>query len=311
MATTYDDEATTFDNEGTTFDTPSQASTPSTPATTAERPLPGETTKPVFEKKNRRRMWRNAALAGTGALLIGGVLTATQGQAMNPDKPAAGATSAGDGHQGHDGADQQPDNGTQNENGTTENGTTTESPTYQHPDWTDESMKVAHGVDDGMDFAEAFEAAREEVGPGGCFEWRGGVYGTYSADEWKALSPEEQTEYRSHFVWNLIDTTPVDDEPTDNVTLVADEPAPTDNPAEAVEEDDDIEVVVVEGPGWDEVPPGDVTVEVDGPPVYSEPEPEVIPPFDEDDVEVAEEYFLGTDSDPAMPDDFDADDFIA
>ena len=56
-------------------------------------------------------------------------------------------------------------------------------------------LQVATGVDDSMSFAEAFAAAREEVGPGGLFEWHGQTYGTYYQDEWQNMSPEEQGEY--------------------------------------------------------------------------------------------------------------------
>ena len=44
-------------------------------------------------------------------------------------------------------------------------------------------------VEDDMTFAEAFQSARAQVGPGGVFEWHGGVYGTYTADEWKPCLP--------------------------------------------------------------------------------------------------------------------------
>ncbi len=56
-------------------------------------------------------------------------------------------------------------------------------------------LPVATGVDDSMSFAEAFAVAREEVGPGGLFEWHGQTYGTYYQDEWQNMSPEEQGEY--------------------------------------------------------------------------------------------------------------------
>ena len=49
-----------------------------------------------------------------------------------------------------------------------------------------------------MSFGEAFAAARQEVGPGGVFEWHGGVYGTYYADEWDKMTPEEQAEFGRH-----------------------------------------------------------------------------------------------------------------
>ena len=58
-----------------------------------------------------------------------------------------------------------------------------------------DSVDVAHGVSDDMSFAEAFAAARAEVGPGGVFTWHGNVYGTYYASEWNSMSDAEKHEY--------------------------------------------------------------------------------------------------------------------
>lgn len=63
-------------------------------------------------------------------------------------------------------------------------------------------MEVAAGVDDSMTFAEAFAAAREEVGPGGIFEWHGNTYATYTAAEWDQMSAQQQDEFNDHFAWN-------------------------------------------------------------------------------------------------------------
>lgn len=57
-----------------------------------------------------------------------------------------------------------------------------------------EDVRVAE-VSDDMSFGEAFAAARAQVGAGGVFCWHGGVYGTYYADEWNAMTPEERLEY--------------------------------------------------------------------------------------------------------------------
>lgn len=57
-----------------------------------------------------------------------------------------------------------------------------------------DSMQMA-SVNDNMSFADAFEAARDQVGPGGVFIWRGGVYGTYTQDEWAAMSPEDRAAF--------------------------------------------------------------------------------------------------------------------
>ena len=55
-------------------------------------------------------------------------------------------------------------------------------------------LQVA-AVNDDMSFGEAFAAARAEVGPGGVFHWHGGIYNTYSADEWNAMSVEQKHDF--------------------------------------------------------------------------------------------------------------------
>lgn len=66
----------------------------------------------------------------------------------------------------------------------------------------DDGLPIANDISEDMSFNEAFAAAREEVGPGGIFEWHGQIHTTYSIDEWNALSSEEQREFNSHFAWN-------------------------------------------------------------------------------------------------------------
>lgn len=60
-----------------------------------------------------------------------------------------------------------------------------------------DDLPVASSVSDDMSFSEAFAAARAEVGAGGVFAWHGGVYGTYYADEWNSMTPQEQAEFGS------------------------------------------------------------------------------------------------------------------
>lgn len=67
-----------------------------------------------------------------------------------------------------------------------------------------EPLPVAE-VSDDMSFGEAFAAAREQVGPGGVFEWRGNVYNTYNAEEWEAMTPEDRAEFADRLT-----VTPVD-----------------------------------------------------------------------------------------------------
>lgn len=115
----------------------------------------------------------------------------------------------------------------------------------QTPDWSDGKVEVATGVNDEMSFSEAFAAARQEVGAGGAFEWRGNIYGTYYAEEWENMSQEERDEYHSHFNWAA--------QETEDVT----------NTEEVAQED----VVVVETTEDEVVAETDVEIEttVDGP----------------------------------------------
>ena len=66
-----------------------------------------------------------------------------------------------------------------------------DTPADEQPSQTDE-QPMAHNVTDDMTFAEAFQAARDEVGHSGIFTWHGNVYGTFTAEEWNAMNPNEQ-----------------------------------------------------------------------------------------------------------------------
>ena len=47
-------------------------------------------------------------------------------------------------------------------------------------------------VDQNLSFAEAFSAARAEVGPGGVFLWHGQLFNTYTAEEWQSMSDAQR-----------------------------------------------------------------------------------------------------------------------
>ncbi len=53
----------------------------------------------------------------------------------------------------------------------------------------------AHGVSDDMSFQDAFAVARQEVGPGGVFEWHGKQYNTYYKEEWDHMTEEDRHEF--------------------------------------------------------------------------------------------------------------------
>ena len=78
-----------------------------------------------------------------------------------------------------------------------------------------------HSSLDDLSFSEAFAAARADVGPGHSFVWHGGVYSTYTAEEWSALSQQQQDdnasiniqEYHEHHHYHIYGS----DNSTDNV----------------------------------------------------------------------------------------------
>ncbi len=86
--------------------------------------------------------------------------------------------------------------------------------------------EMATTVNEQMSFEDAFNAAREELGPGGIFQWHGHVYSTFTADEWESMSPEEQETYMDIVSGDAIDYAydhPVHNEPAadnDDVTIL-------------------------------------------------------------------------------------------
>lgn len=59
---------------------------------------------------------------------------------------------------------------------------------------TKDGLKAMSANDD-LSFADAFNAARAELGPGGVFTWHGNIYNTYTADEWQAMTENEQNDF--------------------------------------------------------------------------------------------------------------------
>lgn len=100
----------------------------------------------------------------------------------------------------------------------------------QHPEWTDGEVLVATSVNDDMSFTDAFNAAREEVGSGGVFEWHGYIYSTFTDEEWNSMSEAEREEYGSHFNWTPEESDDVtasvaSDVDADDVEVTVDGPA--------------------------------------------------------------------------------------
>ena len=123
-------------------------------------------------------------------------------------------------------------------------------------EWADGDISVASGVNDEMSFSEAFATARSEVGAGGAFEWRGNVYGTYYAEEWNNMTPNEKADFNNHFSWNNIDSSSMNE-----VTHT-----------EVASNNDDIEIISVDHAQTSTNAGGGSTVEV----VSAEPEIEVL-----------------------------------
>ena len=76
-----------------------------------------------------------------------------------------------------------------------------------------------------LSFGEAFAQARAEVGSGGVFIWHGGIYNTYTVEEWNVMTPQQKIdfahqvnpEYQAHEI-----PTPTDAQPEVVVHVVVD-----------------------------------------------------------------------------------------
>lgn len=118
------------------------------------------------ESKKEGSAWKQVTLGGVSGILMGaGLLYAGQTFAANkeetPEEKKEDVVAPEQGETSH----------------TLENG-----------------LQVA-AVNDDMSFGEAFAAARAEVGPGGVFHWHGGIYNTYTADEWNAMSVDQKHDF--------------------------------------------------------------------------------------------------------------------
>lgn len=62
------------------------------------------------------------------------------------------------------------------------------------PSYVPDGLHVA-SVDQNLSFGHAFAQARAEVGPGGVFHWHGGVYNTYTEEEWNGMSSADRMDF--------------------------------------------------------------------------------------------------------------------
>ena len=124
------------------------------------------------ETKKEGSAWKHVTLGGVSGILMGaGLLYAGQTVAQNvnsEEKPEVNP-------------EEKPEDVVAPEQGET-------SHTLEN------GLKVA-SVSDDLSFGEAFQQARAEVGPGGVFHWHGGIYNTYTAAEWNAMSVDQKHDF--------------------------------------------------------------------------------------------------------------------
>jgi hypothetical protein len=72
---------------------------------------------------------------------------------------------------------------------------------------------------DNMTFEQAFDAARQEVGQGGFFEYNGNLYNTYTQEEWQNMTPSEQQQYWTSIDQNTTTITDVEPHLADDITI--------------------------------------------------------------------------------------------
>lgn len=121
------------------------------------------------------------------------------------------------------------------------------------------SVEFSESVTDEMSFNQAFQTAREELGQGGFFTWRGQHYNTYNKEEWDSFSEEDKKEFFKMFQENTDFENGKDN--THEDTIVPDhggsEPDPNRNQEKEQEGDEgnessEIEEVTLEEIGSDE-----------------------------------------------------------
>ncbi|WP_111682836.1 hypothetical protein [Winogradskyella tangerina] len=64
------------------------------------------------------------------------------------------------------------------------------------------SVEFADNITEDMNFNEAFQAARAQLGQGGFFVWKGNAFNTYTKEEWEAFSEEDKEAFFKLFSEN-------------------------------------------------------------------------------------------------------------
>lgn len=115
-----------------------------------------------FENKGNQPKWKEIAIGGTTGILLAGAGIALTSFDTHAEEPAAPA----------------------DDNAADSNDAAASADTHA----------AASSYDD-MSFADAFAAARSEMGPGGVFTWHGNTYGTYLKSEWDAMNDNERNDF--------------------------------------------------------------------------------------------------------------------
>ena len=146
---------------------------------------------PFVEQENEDKdRWMKVTVGAVGGILLGGGSVYAATQADNTSSLEEGLSDVGAAVENisldnteetvsEENAGEQPD-------------ASPSSPAYNPTIYT--SAPIAH-VSNNLSFADAFAAARAQVGPGGVFSWHGGVYGTYYETEWDAMSDAQRMQY--------------------------------------------------------------------------------------------------------------------
>jgi hypothetical protein len=87
------------------------------------------------------------------------------------------------------------------------------------------NAQFADAVTDDMNFGEAFDTAREQLGGGGFFMWKGQPYSTYTKEEWDSFSDDQKKEFFEAFK-EQSDFENAEEEPTDMDTDIDSEVEP-------------------------------------------------------------------------------------
>lgn len=180
------DETTRLINEPPSAGPTANTQTSTSPYTQTSNSIKSQPTQPqntsaTMKKSNKK--YTAAAGGFVAGVATGAAATAAAVNHANAEEQAAPETIA------------EENNTLQPENEAAEQGNL-ESPTPEQVILAnDEGIRYAHV--DAVNFNEAFAQARQQVGPGGVFEYDGKLYGTYYADEWNQMTAQERADYQS------------------------------------------------------------------------------------------------------------------